>query len=318
MIAQKLAGQVGVMFLLMAIGVFIRKKGIVSVESARQFSNFALFIITPALLVNVFQRDFHPEMAASIALSALLVAVFHLLAALLTRPLFPHRGDGDDRSAVARLGAISSNCGFMGIPLMTAAMGEDSMIFAAIYIGIFNIYIWSHGVMLLRRDGRIRWKEILLSPGVLGASLGVLLYLLQIRLPGLLLDTLGFLSGMNTPLPMVITGVLIADLAVGETLRDLRLYFTAFVRLVGLPLVMLGLMLLARVPGWFDGAPTVVLAMVISVSCPVAISTVMMPTRFGGDAQYGAKLVALSTLLSIFTIPAVASLAQWAMAQGNF
>lgn len=117
---------------------------------------------------------------------------------------------------------------------MTAAMGEDSMIFAAIYIGIFNIYIWSHGVMLLRRDGRIRWKEILLSPGVLGASLGVLLYLLQIRLPGLLLDTLGFLSGMNTPLPMVITGVLIADLAVGETLRDLRLYFTAFVRLVGL------------------------------------------------------------------------------------
>lgn len=141
MIAQKLAGQVGVMFLLMAIGVFIRKKGIVSVESARQFSNFALFIITPALLVNVFQRDFHPEMAASIALSALLVAVFHLLAALLTRPLFPHRGDGDDRSAVARLGAISSNCGFMGIPLMTAAMGEDSMIFAAIYIGIFNIYI---------------------------------------------------------------------------------------------------------------------------------------------------------------------------------
>lgn len=72
MIAQKLAGQVGVMFLLMAIGVFIRKKGIVSVESARQFSNFALFIITPALLVNVFQRDFHPEMAASIALSALL------------------------------------------------------------------------------------------------------------------------------------------------------------------------------------------------------------------------------------------------------
>lgn len=318
MIAQKLAGQVGVMFLLMAIGVFIRKKGIVSVESARQFSNFALFIITPSLLVNVFQRDFHPEMAASIALSALLVAVFHLLAALLTRPLFPHRGDGDDRSAVARLGAISSNCGFMGIPLMTAAMGEDSMIFAAIYIGIFNIYIWSHGVMLLRRDGRIRWKEILLSPGVLGASLGVLLYLLQIRLPGLLLDTLGFLSGMNTPLPMVITGVLIADLAVGETLRDLRLYFTAFVRLVGLPLVMLGLMLLARVPGWFDGAPTVVLAMVISVSCPVAISTVMMPTRFGGDAQYGAKLVALSTLLSIFTIPAVASLAQWAMLRGNF
>lgn len=92
MIAQKLAGQVGVMFLLMAIGVFIRKKGIVSVESARQFSNFALFIITPSLLVNVFQRDFHPEMAASIALSALLVVVFHLLAALLTKPLFPHRG----------------------------------------------------------------------------------------------------------------------------------------------------------------------------------------------------------------------------------
>lgn len=311
MIVQKLAGQVGVMFLLLAIGVFIKKKGIVSVDAARQFSNFALFIITPSLLVNVFQRDFHPGLGASIALSALLAAAFHIVAALVTKPLFPSGGPGDDRSAVARLGAISSNCGFMGIPLMTAAMGEDSMIFAAIYIGIFNIYVWSHGVMLLRRDGKIRWKEILLSPGVLGAVLGILLFLLRVRLPGLLLDTLGFLSGMNTPLPMVITGVLIADLAVGETLRDPRLYFTAFVRLVGLPLVMLGFMLLVRAPVWFDGAATVALAMVISVSCPVAISTVMLPTRFGGDAQYGAKLVALSTLLSIATIPAVAAFAQW-------
>ena len=45
--ALKLAEQVAVMFILLGVGIFIRKRGIVSEVSAGQFSGFVLLIVTP-------------------------------------------------------------------------------------------------------------------------------------------------------------------------------------------------------------------------------------------------------------------------------
>ena len=77
--ALKLAEQVAVMFILLGVGIFIRKRGIVSEVSAGQFSGFVLLIVTPTLLIQSFQRDFEPELGLLIAATALLAAVFHLL-----------------------------------------------------------------------------------------------------------------------------------------------------------------------------------------------------------------------------------------------
>ena len=135
--ALKLAEQVAVMFILLGVGIFIRKRGIVSEVSAGQFSGFVLLIVTPTLLIQSFQRDFEPELGLLIAATALLAAVFHLLSIPVTKLVF--RGMRNDYDSVGRLSAICSNCGFMGIPLMSAVMGELGALVAAVYIAVFNL-----------------------------------------------------------------------------------------------------------------------------------------------------------------------------------
>lgn len=307
--ALKLAEQVAVMFILLGVGIFIRRRGIVSEVSAGQFSGFVLLIVTPTLLIQSFQRDFEPELGLLIAATALLAAVFHLLSIPVTKVVF--RGMRNDYDSVGRLSAICSNCGFMGIPLMSAVMGELGALVAAVYIAVFNLYIWSHGVMILRRTRRVKPREFLLTPCVVAALLGAAMFLLRIRLPGILHDAMGYLAGLNTPLPMIITGILIAEVDPKTLFNDPRLWLTAAMRLLILPLLMLAVLVALRVPSWFDGAKTVSLGIMIASACPTAISCVMMPARCGADAALGARLVAVTTLFSILTIPFITQLSAY-------
>lgn len=300
--------QVAVIFVLMGVGVFLKRRKIVSYEAAAMFSNMVLMLILPALIVRNFQREFAPELLGAMGLSLLFAVGFHLLAILLTRFLLPDRGE--DQRIVARLLAICSNCGFMGIPLIQAVLGEKATLYAIIYIAVFNVYVWTHGAMLARKAPKIYLKEIIKAPGVIAALLGMGLFLLQIRLPGLILETLDYLAAMNTPLPTILTGIFIADISPRELLRDLRLYYAGALRLLVLPLVFLGLIWVSRSAHWFDGAQTVAMAAMLSCACPGAVTTIMIPAKFGGDVRYGAKLIAVSNLLSIVTIPLIAFLSQ--------
>lgn len=309
--AYTLMQQVAVIFLLVAVGVAVRKKGIVSLEAARQFCNFVMMVVTPSMLVSVFQRDYDRELLVQMGFAAVLIIAFHILSAVAAVWLFRPRADGGE--AIERLGMVFSNCGFMGIPLITAAMGEVGRMFAVVYIAIFNIYLWTHGVMLIRHSNKLSAKEIFLSPGTLGAAVGIALFLLKIRLPTVLFDGVSFISAMNTPLPMILTGIFIADIPIKKTLTNLRVYAVAFLRLLGLPLVFLGLILLCGVRGLPGATDQAILGVMISCACPAAIATMMMPARFGGDTAYAAVMIAVSTVFSIATIPAVAAITQAAL-----
>ncbi len=309
--ALTLAHQVVVIFLLMGLGIFIRKKGMVSYESARMFSNFVLMVITPMLMVVVFQREKQAQLLLIMGLVALLTVLFHLLAIFVTRFVYPP--GGDDRSVIERLLAICSNCGYIGIPLLTAVMGPDGAVYATVYIGVFNFYIWTHGVMTVRKSRSISLREALTSPGIVGVALGVALFLLQLRIPSVALEAMEYVSSMNTPLPTIITGVFIADISLKEALANRRVYVACAMRLLILPLLFLGLVWALRVPSWFPGAQTAALAVLICCACPGAVSTIMLPARFGGDIRYGSNLIAVSNALSVVTIPLLALLAGWVL-----
>lgn len=301
--------QVAVIFLLMGIGIVLKKKKVISIEAAGMVSNLVITVVIPSVIVQAFQRDLEREMLVSMGTAFLLAALFHIMAVIVTK-WFPRPRD-DNRYPVERLLAICSNCGFMGIPLMTAVMGDVGTLYAAIYVAAFNLYLWSHGVMILRKTRKISAKELFCTPGMIGVGVGVALFFLQLRLPALFTITLNYLAAMNTPLPTIITGVFLADISFTKALRDRHVYLATALRLLILPVLFIGLIWVMRVPTWFPEAPMTALAMVICSSCSGAITTAMMPARYGGDASHGAALVAVSTLFSILTIPFLATLAQW-------
>ena len=301
--------QVAVIFLLMGIGIILKKKKIISMEAAGMVSNLVIMIVIPSVIVQAFQRDLEKEMLTSMGTAFLLAVLFHIMAVVFTKWL-PRPRD-DNQYPVERLLAICSNCGFMGIPLMTAVMGDVGTLYAAIYVAAFNLYLWSHGVMILRKTRKISAKELFGTPGMIGVGVGLSLFFLQLRLPALFAITLNYLAAMNTPLPTIITGVFLADLSFKEALSNRHVYIATALRLLILPFLFIALIWIMRVPAWFPNAAMPALAMVICSCCSGAITTAMMPARYGGDATHGAALVAVSTIFSILTIPVVATVAQW-------
>lgn len=82
-------------------------------------------------------------------------------------------------------------------------------------------------------------------------------------------------------------------------------------RMAVLPLVFLFLLLCLHVPAWHSAGSALLMAALLCASCPAAASTVLMTSSLGMDSSYGARLVLLSSLLSVLTIPGMALLASW-------
>ena len=118
-----------------------------------------------------------------------------------------------------------------------------------------------------------------------------------IKLPYALNTALQGIAALNTPIPMMIVGYYIAGITSLRVLKDAKLILVLFLRLLVIPLAFLGLLKL------FGFSGTLATSMLIAVSCPVAVNITMFSIMFKRDSQLAAASVAVSTLLSIITLP---------------
>ena len=140
-------------------------------------------------------------------------------------------------------------------------------------------------------------KQLLLNPGVIGILIGFLIFFTPISLPEALGQAMGHIANLNTPLAMIIIGTYIARANILRALKEWRIYYTSFVRLILFPLLMIPVYLL------IPSDSLVYLSNFIAMACPTAAATSMLAAKYGGDALYASKIIAISTVLSVLTIP---------------
>ncbi|OOM13867.1 AEC family transporter [Clostridium saccharobutylicum] len=297
------AKQVIIMFILIGIGILAFKKKIVTIEATNIYSNFLLVFVVPALIINAYQRGMVKEQLIGLGYSFLLAIVFHVMAIIVVNVFIKKREDSNYR--VERMGAIYSNCGFMAFPVLLALLGEEGALYGTAFIGIFNVFSWTNGVTILTGENTINIKKIVFNPGSLGFIVGLILYLTQIQIGDVISQTISYVASLNTPLAMVITGVFLANINIKETLKDFNIYKSVLLRTVILPLIMIFLIKITGFESWFDTAKSVAIAHIVACSCPAAASTILLVARKGLNSEHGAKLVTMSTLFSVITIPAL-------------
>lgn len=297
------AKQVIIIFILIGIGIIAFKKGIVTIEATNTYSNFLLIFVVPALIINAYQRGMIKEQLVGLGYSFILAVVFHIMAIIVVNLIIKKREDSNYR--VERMGAIYSNCGFMAFPVLLAVLGEEGALYGTAFIGIFNVFSWTNGVAILTGENNINIKKIIFNPGSLGFIIGLMLYLTQLPIGSVVSQTISYIAAINTPLAMVITGVFLANINIRETLHDFYIYKSVLLRTVFLPLIMIFLIKVTGFENWFDAGKNVAIAHIVACSCPAAASTILLVARNGLNSEHGAKLVAMSTLVSIITIPAL-------------
>lgn len=284
------------MVLLLLLGVICYRLKFIDQAGNKMLANLLLMIINPALIFMALQVDYTPELISGFLLMTALAIITHLLAIFIARLLISQKEN--QNYAIERFSIIYPNCGFIGIPLIQSVLGSEGVFYLSAYLVVFNVFSWTHGVVLMQ--GKTSLKELkkgLLSPTIIACVLGLLLFFLQIRVPAVLADTLNYISGMNTPMAMIIAGVSVAQTDLNVMLKNKRVYLITFCKLLLIPTVVLALLTPLHVP------MVIACTLVIVASCPVATTCTAFCLRFQKNYKYSSELYAFTTVCSLFTIP---------------
>lgn len=295
--------QVAVMFIIMSIGILCYKKKMISENTGAELSKFLLMIVNPCVILSAFQIEYKPELVNGLIISALLAVISNTLGVVVAT-LFIRKNPEREEYIVERFAIVFSNCGFMGIPLIQAVVGDIGVFYASTYVAVFNLFTWTYGVSIMK--GKMNVKDIikvLTSAPIISIVVGIVIFLFSIKLPVIIGKPVEFIAALNTPLAMIVTGIYLARTNIRYALKNIRIFIVSAIRLLIVPAVMLVIFV-------FIGAEnevftSLLIANMIATSCPTASSTLMMSRMFERNAEYASMIITVSTLLSILTIPVV-------------
>ena len=296
--AQIVLYQIVVMFILILLGFFLWKRKIFTRRGCNQLSELVLTVVCPVLIFTSFQKELEPRLIKGLLISFGLSVISHIVSIALGIIFCGKQRDAD--GSVERFAAAYSNCAFMGIPLIEAVYGTDGIFYLTAYIAVFNLLTWTHGVMSMTERLNFRSAvNALKAPAVIATALGLAFFFLQIRLPGIIMQPLNYISSLNTPLAMLISGMTIARSDILAALKKPGIYLAGFLKLIAAPL----LVALIMAPMPID--PVIADTIIISTACPTATMTIMFAARYGKNSVYAAEIFAVSTIASAVTIPLV-------------
>ena len=289
------------MFMILLVGIIIYKGKIIDDVSTKHLSNVLLLLVSPLLIVQSYQIDFNKKLLYGL-LWALLASFLTFLFMIIVSEFLFH--GNKNRSSVEKIAVSYSNSGFIGIPLISGVLGDKGVFYMTAYITVFNVLLWTHGVVLMgdSKDLKGAWKNFL-SPAIIAVIVGIILFLFQLRLPQFIENPLEMIASMNTPLGMIVAGANLAQGNILKSLKNKRLYYLSFIKLIVYPLA--GNIILWLLPLEFEVAFTVFIAL----ACPAGASVVMFAQRYDRDAYYGSEIFVITTLLSAITLPLLSIIA---------
>jgi len=296
--------QVIILLILILIGVVLAKGKVLTESGVKSMTDMVLYTVTPCVIIKSFIREFDPATLKKLLISFLIALLAHIGFIVLSH-LIIHDKD-KSKESVLRYGTVFSNCGFMSIPLQQALFKDDGVFYATSYIAIFQLLIWSYGIIVMSGDKKyLSPKKLVLSPGLIGLFIGLIIFMFSIPVPKVIYEPISYMASLNTPLPMIIIGFHLANSNLLQGLKNPKCVLAIALRLIILPIIALAVMYLCSIRG------VMLVSSVISCCAPVAAITTMFSSKFGQDTSLSVSFVSLSTVLSLITMPLIITLAQY-------
>lgn len=294
MMVYILLRQILIMALLMAIGVALMKKRILSEQGCKDLGAVLLNMVIPCVILKSYMIDFSYEKLRELGVSASLSLLSLALSMAISCLFF------GKRRSIQNFASAFGNAGFIGIPLTQAVFGEEAVFYVAAYVAFLNLFQWTYGLYIMTGDKEmIHIAAILKNPVFISIGLGVIMFLLPVSIPAILVKTVGYIADMNTPVAMIILGSYLVKTDFRSIFLSKDIYVCVLLRLLIIPLATLGL---------FRALPVdnivIIMVVLIAASTSVGGNIAIFAQQYGKDYILSVRTVCLSTLLSIVTIPA--------------
>ena len=197
---------------------------------------------------------------------------------------------------------VFANTGFMGYPVLLDVFGQEAVFYASLIHMAFNFFVYTYAIMCLTKSDDSEFKlnfKQLLTPGIVLIFIGILIYLFDMQLPSVLMDTINSVGSLTAPLSMMMIGSSLAVYPIKDSFTDWRSYVFAFVRLIIVPFVTMIVCRLLHINPYYANITIITNAM------PVGSMVLMLATQYNANAKIVTKNIVVSTLLSVITIPIV-------------
>ena len=246
--------------------------------------------------------DNTPANYKKLLLAFVFAVVLQVVGALISLPFFRDKSKEDN--CIYKFASNYGNVGYMALPLANAVLGAEGVFYCSVVVMVFNVFSFTHGIKIMTGGKNFDVKKLLFNPGTIAVLIGLPLFIFGVRLPEIVLTPIDYLASLNTPLAMIFFGTYLANTDLKTMFSDKRVYLTAFLKLIALPLCMLGIFKVCGISG------ALVPAIILSSSAPSANNTVMFAAKYDKDAPCASKVVALVSFMSIITMPVMIALGQ--------
>lgn len=197
---------------------------------------------------------------------------------------------------------VFANTGFMGYPVLLDVFGQEAVFYASLIHMAFNFFVYTYAIMCLTKgddsEFKLNFKQ-LLTPGIILIFVGIFIYLFDIQLPSVLMDTVNSIGSLTAPLSMMMIGSSLAVYPIKDSFTDCRSYVFAFVRLIIVPFVTMIVCRLLHINPYYANITIITNAM------PVGSMVLMLATQYNANVKIVTRNIVVSTLLSVITIPIV-------------
>lgn len=313
--------QMVIIFILIGIGMILYRRRLITEEGSKQISGLIINVTNPALLIcsalddgpKVTLGELGMALAAYAAIFAILIVVGFLIPHILRIPK-------SSRYAYQML-TVFGNVGFIGIPLASAVLGSESLIFVSIFNLLFNLLIYTFGISLLQRAavGQVKTDtagsaeqtaesaapfasnrlQKLINAGTVSAALTIILYLGNFPVPVIVSSALSYTGRATTLLSMLVLGVSVAQMAPKDIFSHPKLYAFTLLRQVLVPIACILLMRM------FLDSRLILNTLLLMVAVPAANMPLMLAKQMDMETEAISQGIILTTVLSLLTVPLV-------------
>lgn len=292
--------QMIILIIVMMTGLLASKLDIIKGEAVKKLTSLVVNITNPCFILSSVIGDEVVDKSELLLMTGISISMFGVLiiiAVFLPDILhIPKKSYG-----VYRAMLVFNNLGFMGAPIISGIYGSKALLLLVTFILPFNILIYTYGVVVIKDDEHnngFRWNNIL-NPGVIAAVMAIFIYLLQLKIPYILSDSIQLIGNITAPMSMMIIGASFADINFKKIISDYKLMIFTVIKLVIIPVISI------LVLKMFVNNPMILGVCAVTMTVPVGSMVPMLATIYGGDYELGSIGVAVTTLVSVITMPVI-------------
>ena len=232
--------QMGVITILVSIGIYLYKKGVIDDPSSQKVSTIVMDICNPALiLASILSGNItatHSDLITGMILGTIFYAGLVVLGFVF--PIIVKAPKEEKR--FFNLMTVYTNVGFIGIPVARAILPENAILYVIVCNVMYSLLFYTHGIIILSNGKeKLNLKKVF-SPGTIMALLSLVVFWFDYKPPLIISNSISFIGNATVFLSMTMLGVGIAKSDITAGLKNIRIWIYIVIRMLLVPTIQIG------------------------------------------------------------------------------